>query len=620
MKKVLALMTMFLAVFALAACGGEEVIDEDQQAVEEAASFLILNDLDRVVSTISLPRAGRNQTTITWSSSNPSVLSADGRVTRPAFGEENVTVTLTATVSRNDASVTKDFTAVVAAFDFELPEAITLAEVAELPLGTVATIRGVITFILGNNAFISDATGGFYLFNIVPSWRSDMVVGNEIIVTGTTADFNGLRQFNANTVATVIVAETGVTPPTPVQLTDVSRDRLNELQGQMVSLDGFFIASRHIPTGTGGFNFNLMNDAGDVVVVRLDSEANLGAGVRNSVLEKLQTLQEGQFVTITNAPLGWHNSSGGQIMISNPNQISGGATLSDQERLDMALETAITIPDADMILENISLPSSIGFGSVVTWTSSNEAVVATDGTVTRPTDGDAEVTLTATVTIGSASETLPEIVVIVKDAAFDPTPLTVSEALEVTSGSVLVEGVVTNILTNLNATIEDENSGIVIRLSSTQLSRLSVGDKVIIEGTRSAFNGLAQIVNQDANYVIQIIESNVDIPESNTIDELDLLENSNWLSFQSRRVNLSGAVVKSIGTVAGNGSFNVMIELPGTEREIALRYEGTLNNEELSNLLLALEVGSVINIQNVTVGWFNNPQLAITDSSQIAAE
>ena len=46
---------------------------------------------------------------ITWSSLAPNVIAVDGEVTRPAFGETNATVTLTATLSRRAATNTKNF-------------------------------------------------------------------------------------------------------------------------------------------------------------------------------------------------------------------------------------------------------------------------------------------------------------------------------------------------------------------------------------------------------------------------------------------------------------------------------------------------------------------------------
>ena len=63
----------------------------------------------------------------------------------------------------------------------------------------------------------------------------------------------------------------------------------------------------------------------------------------------------------------------------------------------------ISVPTSPM--QNITLPSKGNSGySTITWESSNEDVIATDGTVTRPDSGTAEVTLTATITVGNVSD------------------------------------------------------------------------------------------------------------------------------------------------------------------------------------------------------------------------
>ena len=52
-----------------------------------------------ITSDITLKTEGDNETTITWKSSNEAVLSNNGKVTRPAAGNADALVTLTATIS-----------------------------------------------------------------------------------------------------------------------------------------------------------------------------------------------------------------------------------------------------------------------------------------------------------------------------------------------------------------------------------------------------------------------------------------------------------------------------------------------------------------------------------------
>lgn len=57
------------------------------------------------------------------------------------------------------------------------------------------------------------------------------------------------------------------------------------------------------------------------------------------------------------------------------------------------------------IVESLALPTTGERGSAITWTSSNDQVIAPDGTVTRPATDDAQVTLTATLVLGGQTAT-----------------------------------------------------------------------------------------------------------------------------------------------------------------------------------------------------------------------
>ena len=64
---------------------------------------------------IALPTPSENGVSVVWSSSDESVVSATGKVTRPAYGSSDVTVTLTATFSKGGVTRTKTFTVTVPA-------------------------------------------------------------------------------------------------------------------------------------------------------------------------------------------------------------------------------------------------------------------------------------------------------------------------------------------------------------------------------------------------------------------------------------------------------------------------------------------------------------------------
>ncbi len=84
-----------------------QVVETDYAALRMAKSS--------VSSDLALPTVGASGSTITWESSNEAAITADGKVTRPAAGENSVKVTLTATLTYGDTAMTKQFQVTVEA-------------------------------------------------------------------------------------------------------------------------------------------------------------------------------------------------------------------------------------------------------------------------------------------------------------------------------------------------------------------------------------------------------------------------------------------------------------------------------------------------------------------------
>ena len=86
----------------------EETPEElnDLDAAEEELTFTSLELIENIV----IPTLSNQDITILWSSSDPAFLTNEGVVTRPAYNEEDKTVTLTATLSLGAFVRTLDFT------------------------------------------------------------------------------------------------------------------------------------------------------------------------------------------------------------------------------------------------------------------------------------------------------------------------------------------------------------------------------------------------------------------------------------------------------------------------------------------------------------------------------
>lgn len=115
--------------------------DANRLAADETS--LDLGDLSAVTGDLTLPATGAFGSSIAWSSSEPTVIGADGQVSRPASGAEPVEVTLTATLSRGAGSATRTFTATVLPDESDLARAEAVA--AAIALVHPDDVRGHLT-------------------------------------------------------------------------------------------------------------------------------------------------------------------------------------------------------------------------------------------------------------------------------------------------------------------------------------------------------------------------------------------------------------------------------------------------------------------------------------------
>lgn len=95
---------------------GRQTPDQsDAEAVSAVIAALDLGDTSAVTADLVLPTAGTGGAQISWESSDPAVVSPEGRVTRPELGAPHAHVTLTATVTAGTESRSVSFDIVVLA-------------------------------------------------------------------------------------------------------------------------------------------------------------------------------------------------------------------------------------------------------------------------------------------------------------------------------------------------------------------------------------------------------------------------------------------------------------------------------------------------------------------------
>lgn len=138
----------------------------------------------------------------------------------------------------------------------------TIAAARQESKDSIVQIQGIITSVIGNNAFIEDTTGGIYLYAGANA-QADFVVGKEVMVTGTLAEFNGLMQLKN------ILSVTSIKDQQTLPLTSIGLDQIGEsYEGKRIQLKNVTITGK--ASVAGGYNITVVDPKGNEGVLRLD--------------------------------------------------------------------------------------------------------------------------------------------------------------------------------------------------------------------------------------------------------------------------------------------------------------------------------------------------------------
>ena len=200
----------------------EEIVNGD-------AEDLKLTGLAAVNANLTLPTSGERGSTITWTSSNPDIIAADGTVTRPVG--DPAEVVLTATVSYGDTSVEKEFTATVVPV-YEKTDIVKVAAVeVETQTGMLPSLPGYVEVTYEN-----DTTGKEKVV-----WPTDLTVdqfstaGDTVEVTGQIVDYD--VTVTATVTVTDVISEAPASVSTEFNLSDISLDGTDTIFGQNMARD-----------------------------------------------------------------------------------------------------------------------------------------------------------------------------------------------------------------------------------------------------------------------------------------------------------------------------------------------------------------------------------------------
>lgn len=468
MKKLLTLSLLLFGVFALSACGGD---DPDEALVQEALDAIIITGKDEVKADLTLPTGSRNETTVVWTSGNTAIVADDGTVTRPLLGEGNATVTLTASITLGDVTLTRDIDVRVMEEEFY----VNYTDVSDLYDATSLTeyvgFEGVVVAMFSGGYFLSDGTDNIGIY-ASSAGIEGIAIGDSVYVKGTYANYYSLYQISNLTVETIVSSGNTITV-TPVEKTVAevlaldSTDKL--IHGDILTVTGVLT-----DIADGEYSNLFLVDGEDQVMIYYYSLAT-----------SLEALEDfiGDNISIEVVYYTKHGSNGVLLAFDGLAADVTPIVLTDEDIANNLLG-AIDLGDIDHVVENMDLPTNDG----ITWSSSDEAVISGLGVVVTPSIDPVTVTLTASVTVGTDTVTKDFVVTVL-----DPSTLvtyTVTESLAIADGeSILVTGVVSAFNLDYGLFIQDADGTAIYVKSVFGDDDVQVGDSIVVRGTTHTYDG-----------------------------------------------------------------------------------------------------------------------------------
>ncbi len=394
----------------------DEIIDAIDDALTLPTSFK--------GSKLALPLEGARGASISWESDNPAVISTTGAVTRPNDGEGDATVSLTATIERDGVQSQKSFTITVqersafnrlAQFKFEdnLSDSTGRYSDGQATADRANTL-GTVTYAAGQQgqALLLDGSNGVQLPNgLIDNYEYtvSLWVNPTVITPMATVFFGGLPNGAGASDQWISLQPQGWDDNT--MLWSGAQAWVDATTGELIPANAWSHLAFSVNHGT--------------VTVYIDGDAKYtGASLTDFFSE-----QEGEFSLGVNF---WDTPYSG--LIDELNVYDAALSAEEIQALDIEAKTTsellasaadiLSLGDLNGVQNNVTLPASGPFASVVSWSTSDASLIRIEGNIAvvqRPELYDSDVTLTATITLDG--QTTSKAFIATVDSLAPPTPM-----------------------------------------------------------------------------------------------------------------------------------------------------------------------------------------------------
>ncbi|MFW5838299.1 MAG: immunoglobulin-like domain-containing protein [Bacillota bacterium] len=539
MKKLFVLMLLVLGSFGLMACGGDDDSNESQDIVDDAMTRAgaLFVDTGSVTQGMNLPKAfmiDDNEVTVEWSSDNADVVDITETtdnyrmsLNRPEYGEGNATVNVTASFEYDGETGERSWELTIT----ELPESDLYTDFDELHAnassGDNLEVEGIVVAEFSGGYFITDGTLQLGVY----SGGLNANVGDRVNLVGSYDSYYTLFQITDVT-ETIIEEDVDYTlvkeELTITEINELDSDDDRTIPGKVYTVTAL------LEERTPGEYTNMFLIDGEEMaqIYHYGTEDSLAA---------LEDNYLGQMVTMDVIYYTDHGDFVYLLFYGDEDDVTT-AELSDNDKAEV-VKNDIDLGNTDMVLSDVELPESGDYEATISWASDDETVVDTDGTVTRPTDDDATVTLTATVTVGDASVT-KDFTLLVKDTDFESSDVADAIAAE-DEDMLFIEGIVTSYKAYGGGFFIEGTDGDVIYVAD--LEGVEVGNLVEVSGTRDTYaeygNDRAQLIdttlitNDDGDH-----SDDITVITDMTLEDIITALDTNAADVHSKRYRVSNPV------------------------------------------------------------------------------
>ena len=202
--------------------------------------------------------------------------------------------------------------------------------------------------------------------------------------------------------------------------------------------------------------------------------------------------------------------------------------------------------------------------------------------------------------------------------------VSIEDALAMDSGeSVVVEAQVVDHFTNRYFTLQDDTGAIsAFDLDSLVSGDIAIGDTLYLEAEVEEIFGLTRLSGFVFGDITAEADEETTRPDPVTVDLGSDAFDVDWddededfadlEEFMSHRLSMDHVLIKEVNYwPLPSQTVDLVFEDPETGQEITARYDNSVGDADVEEMLAGLEAGMLVNVEGATLFWDQYPQLRI---------